>query len=96
MLLYVWYCTVSTCVGNFHFIESNMNQYIYLENLNQKLVASVEKVGINPNYRFYEYNDPKHTAHRVCEWLLVYNWPHVVKVRPQTLDLNVIENLWLN
>lgn len=90
----LWGCMSSAGVGNIHFIEGNMNQYMYLNILRQHLGASAEKLGINGNYRFYQDNDPKHTAYRVRSWLL-YNCPQVVKTPPQSPDLNVIENLWL-
>ena len=48
---------------------------------------------IDPNARFMQDNDPKHTSRAATEWLEKsgVNW---WKTPPESPDLNPIENLW--
>ncbi|GFT16774.1 transposable element Tcb1 transposase [Trichonephila clavipes] len=80
-------------VGKLVFIDGLMHKMAYLNVLQNNLKESADKLGLGSNFIFQQDNDPKHTAFVVEEWLLYYcrnqhNTP------PQSLDLNVIENLW--
>lgn len=89
----VWGCMSAAGVGNLHFIEGNMDKWMYLNILKKNLHESTANLGIRDRFHFYQDNDPKHSAHVVREWLL-YNCPKVMQTPPQSPDLNVIENLW--
>lgn len=70
-----------------------MNQTSYLQILKDNLKSSSHTSGIGRNFKFYQDNDPKHTAHTVREWCL-YNCPNVIKTPAQSPYLNPIENWW--
>ncbi len=74
------------------FIDSTTTKEVYLRILKESLHKSAEKVGILQLYKFYQDNDPKHSAFVVKEWLL-YNCLKVIKTLEQTPNLNPIENL---
>ncbi|XP_066152030.1 uncharacterized protein [Euwallacea fornicatus] len=50
-------------------------------------------IGVRRTFKFYQDNDPKHTAKIVQEWML-YSCPKVIKTAAQSPDLNLIENVW--
>ena len=91
--LMVWGSMSATGVGEYHFIEGIMGQWMYLNILKEHLLVSAEKLGIRNNFIFQQDNDPKHTARIVQEWIL-YNTPHYLRTPPQSPDINPIENLW--
>ena len=76
-----------------HFIEGIMLKKQYLTILKEHLKASAARMGILDTFKFYQDNDPKHTAYITRSWLL-YNCPKVLNPPPQSPDLNIIENLW--
>ena len=89
----VWGCVSSKGVGKLVFIDGIMDKNVYLNILKQNLRQSAENMDIINSFKFYQDNDPKHSAGIVREWLL-YNCPKVIKTPPQSPDLNPIENIW--
>lgn len=89
----VWGCMSSAGVGNLVFIDGIMDQYKYIDILKQNLKSSARKCNLHNDFKFYQDNDPKHTALNVRLWLL-YNCPEIIKTPPQSPDLNPIENIW--
>lgn len=89
----VWGCMAASGVGNLHFIDGIMDQYVYRNILHDNLPASVARLGLPCNWIFQQDNDPKHTARSVKEWLL-YRTPKQLYSPPQSPDLNPIEHLW--
>ena len=73
----VWGCMSASGVGELCIIDGIMDQKKYLSILKQNLRPSVEKLGIQDTFQFYQDNDPKHKAHTVRMWLL-YNCPNVL------------------
>lgn len=63
----VWGCFSAAGPGKLVFIEGNMNKMSYLQILKDKKKESVEKLDIQGSFKFYQDNDPKHTAHVVRE-----------------------------
>lgn len=89
----VWGCMAGGGTGNLQHIPGIMDKYVYIDVLKQNLKPSVEKLGIEGDFYFYQDNDPKHKSFVAREYLL-YNCPHVLEVPPQSPDINIIENLW--
>ncbi|GFT71011.1 putative smar5 [Trichonephila clavipes] len=89
----VWGSFSAAAPGTLHFIEERMHQNVYLDILKTNLPLWVQKLSLGNNWRFYQDNDPKHKAYRVCSWLL-YNCPHVMEIPLKAPDINPIENLW--
>lgn len=89
----VWGCMSASGVGKLVFIDGNMDQNMYLNILQDNLQASVDLLGLPPNWIFQQDNDPKHTARLIKEWLL-YRVPKQLNSPPQSPDLNPIEHLW--
>ncbi|CAK9796392.1 Transposable element Tcb2 transposase [Anthophora quadrimaculata] len=79
-------------VGKLKFIETIMDQHIYLDILQENLKSSAEKLNLG-NFIFQQDRDPKHTAKHVKQWLL-YNAPKQLNTPPQSPDMNPIEHLW--
>ncbi|GFW38124.1 transposable element Tcb1 transposase [Trichonephila clavipes] len=57
------------------------------------LPKSAVNVGLGSNFIRQQDNDPKHTA-KIVKLYLVYHCKKELPTPPQSLDLNVIENLW--
>lgn len=89
----VWGCMAANGVGNLVFIDSIMDQRVYMDILKTNLKQSAQKLGLGDDFWFQQDNDPKHTAHNIKLWLL-YNTKNQLQSPPQSPDLNPIELLW--
>ncbi|GFY28069.1 transposable element Tc1 transposase [Trichonephila clavipes] len=89
----VWGCMTASGVGKLVFIDRIMHKMADLNILQNNLKESAVKLGLGSNFIFQQYNEPKHTAFVVKEWLL-YHCRNILNTPPQSPDLNVIENLW--
>lgn len=56
----VWGCCAASGVGSLEFIDGTMTAASYLDILRTNLIPSVEKLGIQDDYYFWQDNDPKH------------------------------------
>lgn len=84
----------STGVGNLVFIDHTMNHLDYLNILQENLMSSVQKLGMDERkIMFQKDNDPKHCAKKVKEWC-IFRIPKQPHTPPQSPDLNPIEHLW--
>ncbi|GBM33957.1 Transposable element Tcb1 transposase [Araneus ventricosus] len=89
----VWDCMASSGVGNLLFIDGTMNKYVYLDILKRNLKQSASNLGISRHFKFYQDNDPKHTAD-ICKLWVLYHCPGVIKTSAQSPDINPIEHVW--
>ncbi|GFX71525.1 transposable element Tcb1 transposase [Trichonephila clavipes] len=83
----------SNGVGNLIFIDGIMDHKLYIDILNNNLKESAKKLGLDENFIFQQDNDPKLTARNVKMWCL-FHCKQQFHTPPQSLDINVIENLW--
>lgn len=88
----VWGCIAAGGTGNLIFIDSKMDQKLYLDVLKRDLRKSAEKFGILDRFHFYQNNYQKHKACTVQKWLLC-NCPKVRKILSQFPDFNPIKNV---
>ncbi|GBN50637.1 Transposable element Tcb1 transposase [Araneus ventricosus] len=88
-----WGCMASTGVGNLVFIDGIMNHMVFLDILQNNLKENAKNLGLDENFIFQHDNDPKHTARNVEIWCL-FHCKQRLHTPPQSLDINVIENLW--
>ena len=89
----VWGCMGASGVGNLAIIEGILDKYKCMQILQDNLVQSAGKLGLEGNFHFQQDNDPKHTAYIVKHWI-IYNVPHILETPPRSPDINPIEHLW--
>ena len=56
----IWGCMSTAGIGKLHFIERNMNSYMYCEILLQSMIPSLQKLGHRAVFQHDD--DPKHTS----------------------------------
>ena len=98
----VWGYISSKEVDVIRILDEIMTKEVYLDILNNELIASIKKFGfiypVNPNKFYYKYhqdNDPKNKSYLCKSWLL-YNFTKVIATPAQSPDINHIENLWVH
>ena len=85
----VWGCMAASGTGNLIFIDGTLDKYKYLNISKNNFKESARKLGLLEDFHFQRDNDPKYTARIMKECYSVDVTP------PQSLDINPIENLWV-
>ncbi len=79
--------------GNLVFIDGHATAMIYVNILYANLKISARKLGLEDCFHFQQDTNRKITVLCNCEFLL-YNRPCRLSTLPQSINMNVIENLW--
>ena len=90
----VWGCITSRGFGRLHRVKGNMDQFQYVEILEQSLLGTLWDQGLSfRQVIFQQDNDPKHTSKHAREFINKHfpkqlNWP------PNSPDMSIIEHAW--
>ena len=66
----VWGYSAASGMGNFVFIENNVDQYKYINILKENFKIFAQKLEIQNTFKLYQDNDPKHIVLNVDLWHL--------------------------
>jgi hypothetical protein len=88
----LWGCVSASRVSNLAEISTKMDTKLYVDIINNNLIASAERMGIKDNFISQSDSDPKHTSRLANKWF-TENKVERLEWSPQSPDLNIIEHL---
>jgi len=93
--LTVWACIGKKGKSEMHILKPGeiIDQFKYLDILNETLLPLVNLLFPDGNYYFYQDNAPPHIAKSVKDWMEMFA-PNAINAPPNSPDLNPIEMIW--